>query len=307
GRRRSVVPRLLVLEDRTLPSTFLVTNLHDSGPGSLRQAVLDANAHPGADGIGFARGVHGTIPLTTGQLTITDSVTINGPGQGTLTVSGNNPSRGLGIASGVAANLAGLTLAQGTALQGGGIDNAGTLTLRDSTVANNRAISGLGGGGILNEPAASLTLKGSSLLNNTATAGAGLDVFGGGLLNEGLATVASSRFSGNQALGGQSFSFFGGSDGGAIDNFGGATLTVIDSASGNNQAISAAGPYFGVGGAIETNAGFTLTTPSTANISNSIFLDNLATGGAGASGNGGALDNEGPGAAMTVTHSALLG
>src|SRR5262249_42907102 len=143
--------------------------------------------------------------------------------------------------------------------------------------------------------------------NNTATAGAGLDVFGGGLLNEGLATVASSRFSGNKALGGQSFSFFGGSVGGGIDNFGGATLTVTDSAFSNNQAISAAGPYFGIGAALENNAGFTLTTPSTANISNSIFLDNLATGGAGAAGNGGALDNEGPGAAMTVTNSALLG
>ena len=44
------------LEDRTLLSTFLVTQLGDSGPGSLRQAVLDANnavTHPGADIIRF--------------------------------------------------------------------------------------------------------------------------------------------------------------------------------------------------------------------------------------------------------------
>jgi hypothetical protein len=45
GQRRCFVPRLLVLEDRTVPSTFLVSNLADSGDGSLRQAVLDANAN----------------------------------------------------------------------------------------------------------------------------------------------------------------------------------------------------------------------------------------------------------------------
>ena len=38
----------VLLEDRTVPSTFTVLNLADSGEGSLRQAVLDANAHPGA-------------------------------------------------------------------------------------------------------------------------------------------------------------------------------------------------------------------------------------------------------------------
>ncbi len=42
-----LVLRLLPLEDRTLPSAFTVTNLADAGPGSLRQAILDANAHPG--------------------------------------------------------------------------------------------------------------------------------------------------------------------------------------------------------------------------------------------------------------------
>src|SRR5258707_12048761 len=47
---------------------------------------------------------------------------------------------------------------------------------------------------------ATLCLTGCSLANNTATAGAGLDVLGGGLLNEGGATVNASTFSGNQAL-----------------------------------------------------------------------------------------------------------
>ena len=49
------------LEDRTVPSTFTVLNLADSGPAPLRQAILDANANPGADVIDFADGLDGTI------------------------------------------------------------------------------------------------------------------------------------------------------------------------------------------------------------------------------------------------------
>src|SRR5262249_13865290 len=64
------------LDDRCLPSTFTVTNLLDSGTGSLRAAVVAANANPGADDIAFA--VTGSIGLTSGQLDLTDSVTING-------------------------------------------------------------------------------------------------------------------------------------------------------------------------------------------------------------------------------------
>ena len=50
------------LEDRTVPSTFTVQNLADSGPGSLRQAITDADANPGADLIRFAAAARdGTI------------------------------------------------------------------------------------------------------------------------------------------------------------------------------------------------------------------------------------------------------
>ena len=41
-RKWSFVPRLEILEDRTLPSNFSVLNLNDSGAGSLRQAILGA-------------------------------------------------------------------------------------------------------------------------------------------------------------------------------------------------------------------------------------------------------------------------
>ena len=53
GLRRSFVPRLDVLEDRTLLNAFPVTSLADSGAGSLRQAVLDANANGGSNQITF--------------------------------------------------------------------------------------------------------------------------------------------------------------------------------------------------------------------------------------------------------------
>src|SRR5260370_16215626 len=97
-KRRTFVPQLLVLEDRTLPSTFTVMNLNDSGSGSLRQAILDANQTPGADVIQFQSGLTGTITLTSGPLTISDTVTITGPGAALLAIDGNHAGRVLSIA-----------------------------------------------------------------------------------------------------------------------------------------------------------------------------------------------------------------
>jgi hypothetical protein len=48
-----------------------VSDLADSGPGPLRQAVLDANHNPGADRTVFAPGPHGTIALRRGELAVT--------------------------------------------------------------------------------------------------------------------------------------------------------------------------------------------------------------------------------------------
>src|SRR5215510_6743883 len=83
--QRSFIPQLAVLEDRTVPSTFMVTNLSDSDPGSLRAAIMGADTTPGADVIKFAHGLHGTISLTSGELSITDDLTIDGPGVNKLT------------------------------------------------------------------------------------------------------------------------------------------------------------------------------------------------------------------------------
>src|SRR5207245_977056 len=75
-------------------NTFVVSNTNDSGAGSLRQAMLDANAAGGSNTIRFqlAAGPQ-TITLTSGQLTIASNLTITGPGAANLTLSGNNASR----------------------------------------------------------------------------------------------------------------------------------------------------------------------------------------------------------------------
>src|SRR5437762_591514 len=78
--RRWLSRRLECLEERSLPSTLTVLNVADGGAGSLRQAIREANAAPGADVIAFAPAVHGTLTLTNGELPITDDLTINGPG-----------------------------------------------------------------------------------------------------------------------------------------------------------------------------------------------------------------------------------
>jgi parallel beta-helix repeat protein len=80
---RRYQPALEPLEDRMLLSTYLVTNTSDSGSGSLRQAILNANAHAGRDTIAFnlpGTGVH-TIALNSALPTITDAVVINGAKQ----------------------------------------------------------------------------------------------------------------------------------------------------------------------------------------------------------------------------------
>src|SRR4051794_24433647 len=83
--RRDVIPSLEGLEDRTVPSTFAVVNNFDSGPGSLRQAILDSNSNAGPDTIVFAPSVH-QIALTSGELEVTDSLDVQGPGAGKLTI-----------------------------------------------------------------------------------------------------------------------------------------------------------------------------------------------------------------------------
>jgi len=76
-------PRLEILEDRALPSTFTVINTADSGAGSLRQAILDANAASGSNSIDFdipGTGTH-TIALASALPALGSSITMDGTTQ----------------------------------------------------------------------------------------------------------------------------------------------------------------------------------------------------------------------------------
>jgi hypothetical protein len=307
------------LEDRTVPSTFTVQTLADSGAGSLRQAILDANANPGADVIRFADAASaGTIALTGGQLNITDNLTIDGPGADRLAVSGNDVSRVFQISSGVAASIDALTVTHGHAvLRGGGILNAGTLTLSDAVVSANQVVgqpgAGMGvdafGGGILST--GTLTVSDTLFADNRSTGADGLSGgpgstgLGGAIMSlgsasaPGTATVSDSMFISNQAVGGAAGTgspFTRGGLGGAIMNDAG-TFTVRDSLFQDNQAVGGfgGGPVsFGAGGAI---ANVALIGNAVVSVSDSTFLENRAIGGATGngvgpqSGRGGAIAN----------------
>lgn len=119
---------------------FLVTNIADSGAGSLRQAILDATTANTNGTINFA--VTGTIMLgsTLPAITITNSLTINGPGTNLLTVSGNNSVQVLIVSANAKVTISGLTIANGRATgyaNGAGVCNAGNLTIQSCALLNN--------------------------------------------------------------------------------------------------------------------------------------------------------------------------
>jgi hypothetical protein len=289
-------PNLEVLEDRTLPSTFTVLNLADSGAGSLRQAVQDANspAFPGPDVIRFAPAVRGTIGLTSGQLSITDDLTIDGPGADRVAISGSHQSRIFSISGGATVAIDGLTITEGKAVGapglGGGILNTGsTLALAQVVLSNNQAVGAPGeasrGGAVANVSGAMLTVTDSLFTQNQALGGAASGAInfsgsGGGILNFGSRLMVSrSAFIANQALGGTGG---GPARGGGIDTTNGSTATITDSTFLGNQAIAADGSGgigFGRGGGLYINAG-------TVTVVNSTFLGNLARGGSNNTGSG---------------------
>jgi hypothetical protein len=127
----------------TPAGTITVTNTNDSGPGSLRQALADAND---GDTIEFA--VTGTIGLTTGELLVDNSITISGPGAENLGVNGNAKSTVFHIASGETVTISCLTITNGYSTGfGGGIHNDhAALTLNNCTITGNSSSSNKGGG-----------------------------------------------------------------------------------------------------------------------------------------------------------------
>ncbi|MEH2107263.1 DUF4347 domain-containing protein [Nostoc sp.] len=206
----------------------VVTNTNDSGAGSLRQALLNANATAGADTITFAGSVFtdaspDIITLTSGQLTITDDVTIAGTGASQLTISGNNASSVLEITgTGTDVSIDGLKIANANDVIYGSIflDSNTSLNLTNSTVSDNQGAVG----GIFN--------RGNLNLTNTTVSGNRGSTLGGGVFNTGTLSLTNSTVSGNRAYLYDLFNAYGG----GIFNTG--TLKITGSTVSNNTAYA---------------------------------------------------------------------
>jgi hypothetical protein len=253
------------LEDRRLLATFSVTNLNDAGSGSLRAAISSANNSNGADQITFTgSAASGVIALTSGELRITDDVTIDASGSaGGITIDAGdgadnifNTHDGFRIfkvddnsSSTIDVQLVGLTLTGGDTVSGA-----------------DEGINGESGGAIWSRE--NLTLTGVTITANaTGDGGRGRDHLvhdggggerggsggsGGGVFSTiGTLTIIGSTIIGNVTGdggdGGECFFSTGGGDGGAGGHGGGvyssgSTLTIIDTTiSGNTLGNGGAG------------------------------------------------------------------
>jgi hypothetical protein len=273
--RPSLCPGVEALEDRWVPATFTVLNNNDTGTGSLRQAVLDANATPGADTITFSPTINGqTIALATALPPITDTLTITGPGPNGITVTGNNAVSLFTINAGVAATISGLTLTGGkAAADGGALLNANGIVTLDNDILQNNTAAGAGGA-VANEGAnAQLTVTNSTFrANSAATSGGALfSTTAGARL-----TITNSAFSSNTAQ-----------EGGAIRAGTGTTSTNTGAAiTGNSGATN------GDGAGIRNDGTMTISATTVAlNTGLGVF-------------DGGGIRNDG---SLALTNSAVYG
>jgi hypothetical protein len=234
--------------------TFTVTSTADSGPDTLRQAFADASADlTGPHTIDIQ--VAAPIVLTSGplnyfnaanqdltihgngaaviQTSSTNRVMRNDAGTGSLTVdsltlSGGNPTNGGGgaIKSTGPLTVTNSLITSNRAVTGGGISGDAAVTVTDSTITDNHAtlsgVGGLGGGGI--ETVGTVTVTRSTISHNTSAVG------GGGITTPRDVSVTRSTVNGNEATVG----------GGGISSL--ATASVTNSTvTGNTAELSGGG------------------------------------------------------------------
>jgi hypothetical protein len=281
-------------------TTITVSNGNDSGPGSLRQALAQAND---GDTINFDPSVN-IVALTTAELVIAKSITISASPQ-TVTVqraSGAPQFRIFHVIPGHSVEINGLTISGGhiTDNNGGGILNDNSnLTMAHCTVNGNAIVSGEfanSGGGIHNS--GTMTLNQVIINNNNASfSGGGITPpSGGGISNTGTLIIIAGTVQGNMGFlsaGGiynsntgvltitgstisdnrTGFPGHNGGSGGGIVNYG--TMTIQDSTISGNTATG--GDFEGYGGGIYGNNN---------TITNSTISENNAVRGGGVAGGG---------------------
>jgi len=287
---------------------------YTAGDLSLREAVGLANSNIAADTITFDPIVFATsqtISLVLGEMTITDPLTINGPGQQLLTIDAQQNSRIFNITATTGDfTIAGLALTGGRTtgnntspnfdgpFSGGAIRSLTTdsLTIDQSTVSGNSTAGFFAAGGGISS-VGDITLT-SSTVSGNSTAGNG--ALGGGVFSFDSITLTNSTVSGNIAdNGGGIYSFdavtltsstvsgnISTGNGGGIFSSGNVTLT-SSTVSGNRSARS--------GGGIRSSGDVTLTS--------STVSGNISDNGT-ANGNGGGIDAQG---AVTLTNSTISG
>jgi Chlamydia polymorphic membrane protein (Chlamydia_PMP) repeat len=271
-------------------ATIPVTNNTNSGAGSLRQALSDAMDGDTID----ATGVSGTILLTSGELVVHTSVTINGAGADQLAVDGNHASRVFHISPGKTVTISGLTITNGSVAGGfgGGIYNdRAMLTISNCTLSGNSTISS--GGGIENDGtsgSASVEILNSTISGNSAgVLGGGIYTLASGSGSSATLTITNSTISGNSA----------GNEGGGIFNSavasGSATLMVTNSTISDNSADFRGGGIYN---------DITFGSAATLTVTNSTFSGNSANSGGGIY-NDGTFGGSGGSAAVEIGDTIL--
>lgn len=196
-------------------ATFTVTKTADSNDGtcdtdcSLREAIIAANTSPDADTIILPAG---SYPLTiggdnedssaTGDLDITDSVTLTGAGATSTIIDADALDRVFDLAGSgppdITVAISGVTLQNGSIADSGGgllLRAGNALTLTDSIVRDNTSSGGDGGGGVYVQGSSSLSLVNSAVIGNDSV------VRGGGIVNNNVLTVVNSTISDNTTVG----------------------------------------------------------------------------------------------------------
>jgi hypothetical protein len=243
---------------QTKAATFIVTNNADSGTGSFRQAVLNANSAVTDDVIGF------TSALSGATITLSSEIFLGGVGSGTLTISGLGANR-LTIDGGPGNNrifqTAGTVTIRGLTLQNGGSPtfadigsairgNFGTIVLDDLIIQNNQSNQN---GAVFFQLGSGHRITNTSIVGNTANVCAGLRI------DRTDAIITNTTISGN------STTAFSGAGGCFFD---GAMVTMLNSTIASNTTGSG-----GTGGGLNIAGG---AFPVVLTLSNTIVAGNSA-------------------------------